>query len=131
MGRNWLALAGIAKTILFLAATIFLVWAFAQTVPFDIAIWFAADTLTYIEIVSAVWLASRVASFRSMAGWMKSAVRRRLHRPRARRALRIRGRARPKAPPADSDGRGPVFARALQRVFGLAPFPAPVRIAFA
>jgi hypothetical protein len=102
----WPALAGIAKKLLFLLATMILVWAFAQTLPFDLAILLAGDTLLYAEIVSSVWIASRLANAKAMAGWAKLVLRRRVRRSVRRRALRTRTRAARKAPSSDDERRG-------------------------
>jgi hypothetical protein len=105
----WPALAGIAKKLLFLLATMVLVWAFAQTLPFDLAILFAGDTLLYVEIVSTAWIASRLGNFRAMAGWVKLVLGRHFRRSGLRRAVRTRSRATRKAPSSD-DERGTGFA---------------------
>jgi hypothetical protein len=103
--RFWPALGGMAKKLLFLLATIILVWAFAQTLPFDLAILLAGDTLLYAEIVSTVWIASRLANVKAIAGWAKLVVRRRIRRSGLRRALRTRTRAARKAPSTDDERR--------------------------
>jgi hypothetical protein len=108
MNREYLlALARIARTILFLLATMVLVWALAQTLPFDTALWFAGDALLYVEVMTVAWLASRAADFRAVSALLKLKVRRRVRG--LRRARTLRRRARPKAPPSGEEGR-PAFA---------------------
>src|SRR5690349_3995622 len=104
----WAALGGIAKKLLFLLATMILVWAFAQPLPFDLAILVAGDTLLYAEIVSAAWIASRLANVKAMASWAKLVVRARIRRSGLRRALRTRTRAVRKTPSSDDERRGRV-----------------------
>jgi len=97
-------LARMAKKLLFVLATMILVWAFAQTFPFDLAILLAGDTLLYVEVVSAVWIASRIANLKAVAGWAKLVVGQKLRRAGVRRALRTRSRPKPKSPPSGDDG---------------------------
>lgn len=104
--RNWPAVAGMAKKLLLLVATILLVWAFAQTLPFDLAILLAGDTLLYAEIVSTVWIASRIANVKAMAGWAKLVLGRHIRRSGLRRALRTRTRVRRKLLSSDDERRG-------------------------
>jgi hypothetical protein len=104
MNRDYLlALARIARSIIFLLAMMVLVWALAQTLPFDVALWFAGDALLYAEVVTVAWLATRIADFRAVSALLKLKVRRRIRGLRRARALRRR--ARPKAPPSGEDGR--------------------------
>ena len=103
--RFWPAVAGMAKKLFFLVATIILVWAFAQTLPFDLAILFAGDTLLYAEIVSTAWIASRLANFRVMVGWAKLVLARHFRRSGGRRAPRTRKRAPRKIPSSDDERR--------------------------
>jgi hypothetical protein len=121
--RVWRGIAGVAKKTLFLLATIILVWAFAQTLPFDLAILLAGDTLLYAEIVSAVWIASRLANVKAMAGWAKLVLRRRIRRSGLRRALRARTRAARKAPSSDDErraGTAPPRSRIFAPAFAFA-----------
>ena len=107
MNRDYLlALARIARSIIFLLAMMVLVWALAQTLPFDIALWFAGDALLYAEVVTVAWLATRIADFRAVSALVKLKVRRRIRGLRRARALRRR--ARPKTP-SGKDGR-PAFS---------------------
>lgn len=119
----WPGLAGMAKKLLFVIATIILVWAFAQTLPFDLAILVAGDTLLYAEIVSTAWVASRLANVKAMASWLRLVLRRGIRRSDLRRAVRSRTRATRKAQTADDERRG--WTMTLHRIGGIfAPVPA-------
>ena len=75
-----------------------------QAMPFDVmAVIFAGDMLTYLEIAAAVWLAAQVTRLRWAALHARFVVQRvmRRARVRARRAVRRIARARPA--PADDD----------------------------
>ena len=120
--RIWPALAGMAKKLLFVIATIILVWAFAQTLPFDLAILVAGDTLLYAEIVSAAWVASRLANVKAMAGWVKLVLGRHLRRSGLRRAPRSRIRAARKAHSTDDERRAGIAPpHWMTGIFGPAP----------
>jgi hypothetical protein len=96
---RWLALAA-------------LILLFAQAMPFDpLAILFAGDLLTYLEVATAFWLAARVTRLRWTAVYARFALRRivRRARVRARRAVRRTSRLRP--PSSDDERRAaPAFA---------------------
>jgi hypothetical protein len=103
--RFWPAAAGMARKLLLLLATMVLVWAFAQTLPFDLAILLAGDTLLYAEIVSTVWIASRLANVKAVAGWATLVLKRSFRRSGLRRALRTRPRTALKSPSSDDERR--------------------------
>ena len=118
----WPALARMARKLLFLLATIVLVWAFAQTLPFDLAVLVAGDSLLYAEIVTTAWIASRLANVRAMAGWVKLVVRRAIRRSGLRRAPRTRIRASRKLPSTDDERRAGIAPpRSIPRIFAPAP----------
>jgi hypothetical protein len=83
-----------------------LVYGFVQTLPLDIALLFAGDTLLYFEVVSAVWLAAQVTRIRLLLPYFRISVAAplRRHWRRARRAVRTAGRRllRPRNP--DDEG---------------------------
>jgi hypothetical protein len=83
----------------------------AQALPFDImAVIFAGDVVTYLEIAGAIWLAAQVTRVRWAAVYARFVVQRIIRRARirARRALRRSARLRP---PPGHDGRpAPAFA---------------------
>jgi hypothetical protein len=87
---------------------------FFQTLPFDVmAVLFAGDVVTYLEIAAAVWLAAQVTRVRWAAAYARFVVQRTMRRSRirARRALRRAARLRP--PSNEEDGRGGQCAYAV------------------
>jgi hypothetical protein len=77
----------------------------AQALPFDVmAVIFAGDVVTYLEIAGAVWLAAQVTRLRWAAVYARFVVQRGVRRARirARRALSRAARLRP---PSSDDGR--------------------------
>src|SRR5664279_5172316 len=64
----------ICKVVEFVAIAL-LVMAFAQTLPFDLAILFAGDALMYLEFVVAIRLAAGVMHVRAMLHQMTRLVR--------------------------------------------------------
>ena len=91
-----------------LAALILL---FAQAMPFDIlAVFFAGDMLTYLEIAAALWLAAQVTRVRWIAAYARFVLPRMIRRARvrARRGARRLTRLRPSA--KDDDHPAPGFA---------------------
>jgi hypothetical protein len=96
---------------LHLVALAFLIFAFAQALPFDlVAIVFAGDVLVYFEIAAAVWLAAQVTRVKWVAAYARFVLHRsaRRARIRARRVVRRIGRTRPSS--ADDDRHAPAFA---------------------
>ena len=67
-----------------------LVYGFAQTLPFDLAILFAGDVLFYVEVATAVWLAAQVTRLRHALDYARAVTRpmRRAIRGRAKRMAR-------------------------------------------
>ena len=97
---RWLALA-------------LLIVLFAQALPFDVmAILFAGDMLTYVEIATAVWLAAQITRLRWAAVYARFVVRRVIRRARirTRRAVRRIGRVRPASADDDRPAATPAFA---------------------
>jgi hypothetical protein len=86
---------GLTCRALHLIALAFLIFAFAQALPFDLlAILFAGDVLAYFEIATAIWLAAQVTRIKWLAAYARFVLRRTVRRARlrARRAFRrIRG----------------------------------------
>ncbi|HMG46607.1 MAG TPA: hypothetical protein VK614_04015 [Allosphingosinicella sp.] len=106
-------LSRIAYRMLQLLALALLVFAFAQALPFDLmALVFAGDMLTYLEIAAAFWLAAQVTRIKWAAAYARFVLQRTLRRARirARRAARRVARLRP--PSRDEDGPAPAFAYA-------------------
>jgi hypothetical protein len=107
MKRLW----GLIYPMLRWLALAMLIVAFAQALPFDtLAIVFAGDMLTYLEIATIVWLAAQVTRVRWAAAYARFVVQRTIRRARirARRAVRRIGRLRPSS---NDDGRpAPAFA---------------------
>jgi hypothetical protein len=83
-----------------------LVYGFVQTLPLDIALLFAGDTLLYFEVVSAVWLAAQVTRVRLLLLHFRVTVAApvRRHWRRARRAIRTARRRLPQRRAPDDDG---------------------------
>ena len=104
-------LGRILYRVLHLIALAFLVYAFAQALPFDLlGIALAGDMLTYFEIAGAVWLAAQVTRVKWVAAYVRFVLPRSLRnvRIRARRAARRVARLLP--PAADDDRPAPAFA---------------------
>jgi hypothetical protein len=92
-------------------AVAMLILLLAQALPFDVmAVIFAGDVVTYLEIAGAIWLAAQVTRVRWAALHARFVVQRivRRARIRARRALRRAARLRP--PPGDDGRPAPAFA---------------------
>lgn len=85
-----------------------LLYGFAQTLPLDIALLLAGDSLLYIEITTAVWLTAQVTRLRFALAYARTIARRavRCTRWRARRLVR-RATARK---PADEPDRAFAYA---------------------
>jgi hypothetical protein len=83
-----------------------LVYGFVQTLPLDLALLFAGDTLLYFEVVSAVWLAAQVTRVKLLLPYLRATVAAplRRHWRRARRALRTARRRLPQRRAPDDDG---------------------------
>jgi len=102
-------LGRILYRVLHLIALAFLVYAFAQALPFDLlATALAGDMLTYFEIAGAIWLAAQVTRIKWVAAYARFLVPRTLRRARlrARRAGRRIARLLPKG----GDEERPAFA---------------------
>ena len=83
-----------------------------QAMPFDVmAVIFAGDMLTYLEIAAAVWLAAQVTRLRWAALYARFVVQRviRHARVRARRAVRRIARFRLSASDDDRPGAVPAL----------------------
>lgn len=94
-----------------LIALAFLVFAFAQALPFDLlALVVAGDMLAYFEIAAAVWLAAQVTRVGWVAGYARFVLRRTIRRARVRARRAARRLARPRPPSFDEDGPAPAFA---------------------
>ncbi|MEA3028790.1 MAG: hypothetical protein QOJ53_120 [Sphingomonadales bacterium] len=104
---------GLTYRVLHLVALAFLIFAFAQALPFDLAaIVFAGDALVYLEIATALWLAAQVTRVRWVAAYARFVVRRTVRRARLR-ARRAARRVRRIGPSSSSDDRpAPAFAYA-------------------
>jgi hypothetical protein len=95
---RWLALA-------------MLIYLFAQALPFDtLAILFAGDMLTYLEIATAVWLGAQVTRLRWAAAYARFVVQRTIRRARVRARRNLRRIARLRPPPSDDGRPAPAFA---------------------
>jgi hypothetical protein len=106
-------LSATAYRLLQLLALALLAFAFAQALPFDLmAVVFAGDMLTYLEIAAALWLAAQVTRIKWAAIYARFVLRRTLRRARirARRVARRLARLRPRS--SDEDGPAPAFAYA-------------------
>jgi len=102
---------GLFYRILHLVALAFLIFAFAQALPFDlVAIVFAGDVLVYFEIAAAIWLAAQVTRVKWVAAYARFVLQRSIRRARirARRVVRRIGRIRPSS--TDDDRPAPAFA---------------------
>ncbi|HST36174.1 MAG TPA: hypothetical protein VLK25_06050 [Allosphingosinicella sp.] len=91
-----------------------LLYGFAQTLPLDLALLFAGDSLLYLEIATAAWLAAQATRFRFVIAHARMIARRAVRRTR-RGARRLAQRARRIAAsrkPADDPDRAFVFAYA-------------------
>ena len=51
-----------------------LAYGFAQTLPFDLAVLFAGDMLLYVEVATAVWLATQVTRLRLAFDYARAVV---------------------------------------------------------
>jgi hypothetical protein len=83
----------------------------AQALPFDVmAVIFAGDVVTYLEIAGAIWLAAQVTRLRWAVAYARFIVQRTIRRARirARRAARRSARLRPH--PGDDGRPAPAFA---------------------
>jgi hypothetical protein len=91
----------------------FLVFAFAQALPFDpVAIVFAGDVLAYFEIAAVVWLAAQVTRVRWVAAYARHVARAPLRRVRIRARRAVRRIAKRLPGPGDDDRPAPAFAYA-------------------
>jgi hypothetical protein len=101
---------GLIYRALHLIALAFLIFVFAQALPFDLfAILFAGDVLAYFEIAAAFWLAAQVTRVKWVAAYARFVLGRTVRRARlrARRAVRRIRRIRP---PAGDDRPAPALA---------------------
>jgi hypothetical protein len=104
-------LRGLIYRALHLIALAFLIFAFAQALPFDlVAIVFAGDALAYLEIATALWLAAQVMRVKWVAAHARFVLQRTVRRARirARRVVRSMRRNPPSA--SDDDRPAPAFA---------------------
>jgi hypothetical protein len=102
---------GLIYRLLHLIALAFLVYAFAQALPFDLlALVFAGDALAYLEIATAVWLVAQVTRVRWVAAYARFAVLRTVRRARIRARRVVRRLARPRPSSSDDDRPAPAFA---------------------
>ena len=88
-----------------------LILLFAQALPFDLlAVVFAGDVLTYLEVVAALWLAAQVTRVRWAVAYARFILPRTIRRARARarRSARRVMRARPSS--TDDDRPAAAFA---------------------
>jgi hypothetical protein len=87
-----------------------LVYGFAQTLPLDLALLFAGDTLLYLEAATAVWLTAQATRLRSAFTYSRLILRRSVRRGRfrARRAMRRLAALLPN--PGDENRPRPAFA---------------------
>jgi hypothetical protein len=89
-----------------------LLYGFAQTLPFDLALLFAGDTLLYLEIATAAWLAAQVTRFRFAIAYARMIARRAVRRTR-RCARRLAQSVRRLAARKSSDDPDRAFAFAF------------------
>jgi hypothetical protein len=88
-----------------------LILLFAQALPFDVmAVLFAGDLVTYLEIAAALWLAAQVTRVRWAAAYARFVVQRTIRRARLRARRGARRAARPRPPSSDDDRPAPAFA---------------------
>ena len=96
---------GLSYRALRLIALAFLIFAFAQALPFDLlAIVFAGDALAYLEIATAIWLAAQVTRVKWVAAYARFVLQRTIRRARIR-SRRVVRRIRRMRPPANDDDR--------------------------
>lgn len=89
-----------------------LIYGFAQTLPLDIALLFAGDTMLYVEAAAALWLAAQVTRFRLAFAYARAIAGRTIGGARRRARRLARGAARlARGPKAEDDPeRGLAFA---------------------
>jgi hypothetical protein len=88
-----------------------LILLFAQALPFDVmAVLFAGDVVTYLEIAGAIWLAAQVTRLRWAAIYARFVVQRSMRRARIRARRAMRGAARLRPPSSDDDRPALAFA---------------------
>jgi hypothetical protein len=86
----------------------FIIYGLAQTWPPELALLFAGDTLAYVEVAAALWLAAQVTRVRWASAYLRLSLGpplRRLRR-RAGRALRALGRLAARRSQDDDRGWG-------------------------
>jgi hypothetical protein len=104
---------GLIYRALHLIALAFLIFAFAQALPFDLlALVFAGDVLAYFEIAAVVWLAAQATRVKWVAAYTRFVLRRTIRRTRIRARRMVRRIARLRPPSSDDDRPAPAFALA-------------------
>lgn len=78
----------LARKILLPVLIVILAMAMAQTLPFDLAILLAGDTLIYLEVFVAVWLTARLGAARAATTLFRHHIGRLTARVRRRRATK-------------------------------------------
>jgi hypothetical protein len=102
---------GLIYRALHLIALAFLIFAFAQALPFDLlAIVFAGDVLAYFEIAAAIWLAAQATRVKWVAAHARFVLGRTIRRARIRARRMVRRIARPRPPSIDEERPAPAFA---------------------
>jgi hypothetical protein len=92
----------IVYRILQLMVIALLVYGLAQTLPFDLAVLFAGDLLSYVEVAAAVWVAAQTMRLRGAAAYLRLRVPHLVGRAR-RRAGHFARRLTRTLPTADDD----------------------------
>lgn len=110
MSKLW----GLTYRLLRFVALAFLVFAFAQALPFDLlALVFAGDVLVYFEIAAAVWLAAQVTRVKWVAAYARFVLQRTIRRARVRARRAVRRVTRMSPAPGDGDRPAPAFGFAF------------------
>lgn len=89
-----------------------LVYGFAQTLPLDLALLFAGDTMLYVEAAAVVWLAAQTTRLRWAAAYARLAVQRFARGARVRARRSVRRVLLSKNPSSDEDRSAPALAYA-------------------
>jgi len=102
---------GLIYRALHLIALAFLIFAFAQALPFDLAaLLFAGDVLAYFEIATVVWLAAQTTRVKWVAAYARFVLGRTIRRARIRTRRMVRRVTRLRPPSSDEDRPAPAFA---------------------
>ena len=86
--ETWKKAWSLARKILFPVLIAILAMGLAQTLPFDLTIFFAGESLLYLEVFVAVWLTARLGPVRATAASVRTHVSRLIARVRRRRAAK-------------------------------------------